>query len=143
MIREYENQDLSACASIFKEAFSEEEWGCIWTQERAEAYISDFVINPKFVGFVSEEDGVINGAVLACKKVSWNADEIHIDELIVDPKNQRKGIGKQLIEALKDYCKRNQLAGMVLYTAEEAPAKSFYDKNGFQVSDGVICMYWV
>ena len=61
MIREYNKTDLSECARIFKEAFSEEAWGCVWTQERV----------------------------------------------------------------------------------EEAPAKQFYEKNGFQVSDGVICMYWV
>lgn len=43
-------------------------------------------------------------------------------------------------------CKKltiDALAGIVLYTAEQAPAKKFYEKNGFQVSEGVICMYWV
>lgn len=52
--------------------------------------------------------------MLACRKVSWNNDEIHIDELIVAPQSN-----------------------------VQASAKNFYEKNGFQVSDGVICMYWV
>ncbi len=143
MIRQYKSNDLAQCAAIFKEAFSEEAWGCVWTRERAEEYLSDFTGNPKFIGFVSEENGVIDGAVFACRKVSWNNDEIHVDELIVAPQKQRSGIGGRLVDAVKEYCKDNGLAGIVLYTAEQAPAKKFYEKNGFQVSDGVICMYWV
>ena len=70
MIRQYESKDLAQCATVFKEAFSEETWGCVWTQERAEEYISDFTNHKKFIGFVSEENGVIDGAVFACQKVS-------------------------------------------------------------------------
>lgn len=143
MIREFEKKDLAACAAVFREAFSEETWGCVWSQERAETYLLDYVSSPKFVGFVSEENGKIDGAILACRKVSWNADELHIDEMFVDPNKQRTGVGQQLLAAMKDYSKNNGLAGIVLYTAQEAPAMKFYQKNGFQVSDGVICMYWV
>lgn len=143
MIRHFETKDLEQCAKIFREAFSEEDWGCVWTQQRAELYLSDYAANPKFVGFVSEDNGVIDGAIFACKKVSWNNDEIYVDELIVDPQKQRSGIGQKLVDAIKDYSKENGLAGLVLYTHEQAPAKRFYEKNGFQISEGVICMYWV
>lgn len=61
MIRQYELRDLEQCARIFREAFSEENWGCAWTQERAQLYLSDYVSNPKFIGFVSENDGAIDG----------------------------------------------------------------------------------
>lgn len=143
MIRQYKTSDLTQCAKIFREAFSEEDWGCVWTQERAELYLSDYADNPKFVGFVSENDGEVDGAIFACKKVSWNKDEIHVDDLIVAPQKQRSGIGRQLVDVLKDYSKENGLAGIVLYTQEQAPAKQFYEKNEFQISEGVICMYWV
>ncbi len=143
MIRKYETRDLAQCAKIFREAFSEENWGCAWTQERAEMYLSDYVSNPKFVGFVSENDGEVDGAIFGCKKVSWDNDELYVDDLIVNPQKQRMGIGKQLMDALKSYSKENGLAGIVLYTHEQAPAKKFYEKNEFLLSEGVICMYWV
>ena len=114
MIRPYESKDLSQCAAIFKEAFSEETWGCIWTKERAEAYISDLTCHPKFIGFVSDEKGVIDGAVLACRKVSWNNDEIHIDELIVAPQKQRSGIGGKLVDAVKEYSQNNNQQNEVI-----------------------------
>lgn len=143
MIRAYEKEDLVQCAAIFVKAFSAEKWGCVWTQERAEAYIRDYAERKKFVGFVYEEDGVISGAILGSVNVSWNNDEIHVDELIVAPERQRQGIGQKLLDAMKEYSKSNGLAGIVLYTNEEAPAKKFYDKNGFQLSQGTICMYWI
>ena len=51
------------------------------------------------------------------------------------------GIGKQLLNAVKDYSKEKGVAGIVLYTSEYAPAAKFYEKNGFKLSNGTICMY--
>ena len=74
----------------------------------------------------------MRGFIFACKKVSWNNDEIYVDDLIVDPQKQRSGIGKQLLNALKDCSKENGLAGIILYTHEQAPAKHFYEKMDFR-----------
>ena len=52
-----------------------------------------------------------------------------------------KGIGRQLLNAILDYSKEAGLAGVVLYTSEYAPAFKFYEKNGFKLSQGTICMY--
>ena len=41
----------------------------------------------------------------------------------------------------KDYSKDKGLAGIVLYTSEYAPAAKFYEKDGFKLSNGTICMY--
>ena len=48
---------------------------------------------------------------------------------------------KQLLNAVKDYSKDNGLAGIVLFTSGYAPAAKFYEKNGFKLSNGTICMY--
>lgn len=143
MIREYRQKDLSSCASIFKLAFSKETWGSDWSQERAKQYLQDMAEHKKFVGFVYEEEGEILGALFGCEKVCWNGEEMHIDEMFVRPDRQGKGIGKQLLCAAKDYCKEQGLAGLVLYTNQYAPAKTFYERNGFNLSEGTICMYWV
>ena len=39
------------------------------------------------------------------------------------------------------YHKESGYAGVVLYTSEYAPASKFYEKNGFKLSQGTICMY--
>lgn len=67
--------------------------------------------------------------------------EIYINEMAVLPEQQGQGIGKQLLNAVKSYSKDKGLAGIVLYTSEYAPAAKFYEKNGFKLSNGTICMY--
>ena len=52
--------------------------------------------------------------------------------MAVLPKRQGLGIGKQLLNAVKDYSKNNGLAGIVLYTSEYATAAKFYGKSGFR-----------
>ena len=66
MIRKLIKEDIPSCARIFVNAFSEASWGCSWTEEKAEEYLTDYAQNPKFIGFVSENDGVIDGALFAC-----------------------------------------------------------------------------
>ena len=61
--------------------------------------------------------------------------------MAVLPKRQGQGIGRQLLNAVMDYSKEEGFAGAVLYTSEYAPAAKFYEKNGFKLSQGTICMY--
>ena len=62
--------------------------------------------------------------------------------MAVRPDKQGQGIGKQLLNKIIEYSNNNGLAGVVLYTSENAPAAGFYKKNGFQFSQGTICMYY-
>ena len=87
------------------------------------------------------ENGEVLGCIFALCKISGSKKEIYINEMAVLPERQGHGIGKQLLNAVKDYSKDNGLAGIVLYTSEYAPAAKFYEKNGFKLSNGTICMY--
>ena len=102
---------------------------------------SGFFEQRRFVGFVYEENKEVLGCIFALRKISGNKEEIYINEMAVLPERQGQGIGKQLLNAVKDYSKDKGLAGIVLYTSEYAPAAKFYEKNGFKLSKGTICMY--
>ena len=75
-------------------------------------------------------------------RISGSKEEIYINEMAVLPEKQGHGIGKQLLNSVKDYSKDTGLAGIVLYTSEYALVAKFYEKNGFKLSDGTICMYY-
>jgi GNAT superfamily N-acetyltransferase len=53
-----------------------------------------------------------------------------IYEMIVDPKFQRKGIGKQILKMLVDKCLQNGIRDIQLFCAKGK--KEFYIKNGFE-----------
>ena len=141
MIRIMKNSDLTQCGSIYTKAFPMEYWGIDWTTENATEYLQDFFEQRRFVGFVYEENKEVIGCIFALRKISGNKEEIYINEMAVLPERQGQGIGKQLLNAVKDYSKDKGLAGIVLYTSEYAPAAKFYEKNGFKLSNGTICMY--
>lgn len=141
MIRIMKYSDLAQCAMIYAKAFPMEHWGIDWTTENAAEYLQDFFEQKRFVGYVYEENDTISGCIFALRKISGSKEEIYINEMAVLPERQGQGIGKQLLNAVKDYSNDNGLAGIVLYTSKYAPAAKFYEKNGFKLSDGTICMY--
>lgn len=142
MIREMKEEDLKQCGVIYAKAFPIEYWGIDWNPDNAREYLTDYYEQKKFVGYVYEEADAIIGCVFALCKISGSKREIYINEMAVLPERQGQGIGKQLLNAILDYSKKMGLAGVVLYTSEYAPASKFYEKNGFQLSQGTICMYW-
>ncbi len=141
MIRAMKSSDLPQCGAIYAKAFSPEHWGVDWTAENAAEYLQDYFEQKRFVGYVYEENNEIVGCLFALCRISGSREELYIHEMAVLPERQGAGIGKQLLNAVKDLCQSRGLAGMVLYTSEYAPAARFYEKNGFQLSKGTICMY--
>lgn len=142
MIRIMKQSDLTQCGMIYSKAFPIEHWGIDWTTENATEYLNDFFEQKRFVGYVYEENNEVIGCIFALCKISGSRQELYINEMAVLPERQCCGIGRQLLEAVKDYSKDNGLAGIVLYTSKYAPASAFYEKNGFKLSDGTICMYF-
>lgn len=133
--------DLVQCAKIYARAFPKEHWGIDWTEDTAAEYLTDYFEQKRFVGYVYEENDHILGCIFAVCKLSGSKQELYINEMAVLPERQGHRIGKQLLNAVKEYSAENGLAGIVLYTSAYAPAAKFYEKNGFQISDGTICMY--
>ena len=118
MIRKMKEEDLQQCGVIYAKAFPIEYWGIDWTTENATEYLQDFFEQGRFVGFVYEENTEVLGCIFALRKISGNKEEIYINEMAVLPERQGQGIGKQLLNAVKDYSKDKGLAGIVLYTSE-------------------------
>ena len=141
MIRKMKKEDLQKCGEIYAKAFPMEHWGIDWTADNAREYLTDYFEQKKFVGYVYEEDDVIIGCIFALCKISGSKKEIYINEMAVLPERQGQGIGTQLLKSILDYSKGEGLTGVVLYTSEYAPAFKFYEKNGFKLSQGTICMY--
>ena len=141
MIRKMKEEDLQQCGVIYAKAFPIEYWGIDWNLDNAKEYLLDYYEQKRFVGYVYEEDDMVIGCIFALCKISGSKKEIYINEMAVLPERQGQGIGKQLLNAVKDYSKDKGLAGIVLYTSEYAPAAKFYEKNGFKLSNGTICMY--
>ena len=141
MLREIRQGDIPLCGELYVKAFPKKYWGVDWNVERACEYLQDYMEQKRFVGYVYEKAGTVQDAIFACGKISGCREEIHINEMMVLPDMQGKEIGKMLLNAIKSYSEQHKFTGVVLYTSEYAPAMKFYEKNGFQISKGVVCMF--
>lgn len=61
---------------------------------------------------------------------------INIHDFAVDPKFRRKGIGKEMMNAIVDYCKQNDLCKVTLEVRYDNPkAQNLYKQLGFVECD--------
>ena len=120
-----ENNDLAQCGMIYAKAFPMEHWGIDWTAENATEYLRDFFEQKRFVGYVYEENDEVSGCIFALCKISGSKEEIYINEMAVHPERQGHGIGKQLLNAVKDYSKEKDLWELFFIQASMRQRLSF------------------
>ena len=143
MIKQFEKSDVTACAQIMMEVYNNELWECRWSLETAKGYLADYVDCGKFIGYTLWIDNELKGAIFAHEKIWWNNNEVFIDEMFITPTIQRQGHGTELINAVENYVKEHNLAGLTLSTNRFAPAPNFYKKNGFEDAEHILFMYKV
>lgn len=83
--------------------------------------------------FVAEEDGKLIGLVtfylLPNIRHGWHRG--HIEDFVISGKYRGKGVGSQLFNAVKNYCKENNIKVVKLDSALYlTDAHRFYEKNG-------------
>ncbi|NOZ05124.1 MAG: GNAT family N-acetyltransferase [Chloroflexi bacterium] len=78
---------------------------------------------------VAAQEDKVKGFV-DVQPITWN-ETAHVTNLIVDPKERRKGIGAILLEAAADWARSYGLRYMILEAqTKNVPAIHFYQKNG-------------
>ena len=97
-----------------------------------EAYLKQLLSNPDFIVIVATVDeAVVGGAtVYLLHKYYTTKKAAYIYDIGVTPNFQGKGIGKQLIQFIMDYCKQHNIDdAWVEAEADDAAAVNFYRKT--------------
>lgn len=79
-------------------------------------------------GFYALADNQIIGGIIAHKKMQW----LDIDILYINEDFRKNKIGSHLIDKATEYCEKEELIGIHLYTLD-FQAKGFYEKKGFKL----------
>lgn len=127
----FAESDLLKCTETFIEVFNQEPWNDGWNTEKAGRYLLDFYRTPGFIGVLAMEGEEVLGFVFGVQRVWWSGDEFFISEMCVRGDQQKRGIGKALLERLMDELHARSVTHLSLLTDRGIPAEAFYKKNGF------------
>jgi ribosomal protein S18 acetylase RimI-like enzyme len=86
--------------------------------------------------FLAEIEGKLAGFVIICKEFC-NRSSVIVEELVVDGKFQRKGLGSKLIDFTQDYCKKNKIHFIWLMAVKRSVAFKFYKKLGYKYNKSI------
>lgn len=135
LIRKMELSDANGCFLLIKE-LAEFEKAPKEVQLSVEQFTKDFN-EGKFDAFVAVNNTSVLGMALYYPIYStWKGNSMHLEDLVVKETERRKGLGKQLFEAIVTEAKR-QNAGRLQWQVLDwnLPAINFY-KNYPALFDG-------
>ena len=130
-VRKLTPEDVSAFCSLvhlFNTVFEEDE-----TTIGTEANLLKLLSNDHFVAMAAFYESEIAGGLTAYELPMYHSDhsEIFLYDLAVKPEFQRIGVGKRLIQNLKEYCVNNGINEFfVLAHEEDEHALEFYRSTG-------------
>ncbi|MES2777441.1 MAG: GNAT family N-acetyltransferase [Bacteroidota bacterium] len=96
-------------------------------------YLQTRLDNPGFIVLVAMEADLIVGGLTAFELPMYYAEksELFIYDIAVDPRFQRRGIGKKLLLSLKEYCRKKGVGEFFVAAHEEdTHALDFYQSTG-------------
>jgi ribosomal protein S18 acetylase RimI-like enzyme len=131
-IRLAKRRDLKRIVQVYQEAYSAEPYNEVWetrnlTKKLKENWRSLDIL-------VLEIDQSIEGFVMS-EIFRWHDGlRVHIEDFGISKKYQRQQLGGQILEEMEKYFKERGARFVVLEVNEKAPAKKFYEKNGYRPS---------
>ncbi len=139
-IQPLEEADLPGCAALFVKVFSAPPWNENWDASTALRRFDDCWRTPGFFGLLTKsEDGIVAFALGQVEQ--WDTSRhFLLREICVALEMQRRGVGRQLMQALEDHLREAGVARIVLHTAREGDAQAFYDRCGFHTSARMVMM---
>lgn len=139
-IRNIQEADIKACATLYAEVFSSDPWNEAWSKDLAAERLMHFYLSKGFVGVIAEnEEGKdeahnVIGFVLGNTEPFYDGTWFYLREMCIKTDLQNKGFGTQLLIRLEATLNDLAVKSIYLMTEKEIPAADFYLKNGFSLS---------
>ena len=143
-IKKLEKQDLvlfQQLIRVFQDVFEME-----GTTIPEDIQLAKLLENPYFIVFVICIDNKVIGGLTAYELPSYYAaqSEIFIYDIAIDPSFQRKGLGKKLLAALKEYGKEKNISVLFVDANEEDDhAVDFYHTTGGEAAKVIQFSYYI
>lgn len=132
--------DLTRLAESYMRTFNGEPWWDRWDKQTALNRLVDLYCTPGFCGFALWQQGTPLGGILGRSEQYFDGGCFQIIELWVEPRMQRRGWGKLLLDALCAELNRQGIRKLFLITMHGEATEGFYQRYGFSTQDGLCIM---
>ena len=133
-------EHIKRYGEIYASAFYGEPWNDPWKQEDAAIHIRELLESKTAYGLEYVIDGEVAGFILGTSMLFYYGRMFEINDLVVDPAYQGRGIAKELMEKILSDVKEQGMVGVHLITAGESFLPEFYERFGFEKEKRVMLM---
>lgn len=129
-IKKATKKDFWEIAKIIKKEYGKKPYFEKWTEKNAIKTLNYYSkVGNIYVCIIRKS---IVGAIILRKEYYNKGYHLIIKELVVDEKFQGKGIGKELVNFVEEFCRKNKIRAINLYANKKALAYKFYVKRGYK-----------
>lgn len=141
-IRKIQQQDLLACSKLLESAYSLPPYNETFKDCAADLYIKgkhDVCKNNSFV-MTNNDNNVI--AFIFLNVSSWSQGlQATIEEIVVNPADQNKKVGKKLMNFTINYLKSLNVKSIMIWARKDERLLGFYKNQGFSLADDFVVMF--
>ena len=130
-IKKLDSEDVDLAKLLF--LFFQVDDGVENPTSAPDKYVEELLLRSDFHVVVALENGMLVGGLTAyeLKKYKIEDTEMFLYEIGVEENHRRKGIGKGLIEFLKNICLKKEISEIFVATEmDNEPAKTLYKATG-------------
>ena len=128
-IKEASKKDFKKIANIIINEYGKKPYFEKWTESGAIKTLDYFSKVGKIYIYLFKK--IIVGTIIVREEYYNYGPNLIIEELVVDRKFQGKGVGKELVYFVEEYCRKNKIKKIILYANNKASAYGFYSNRGF------------
>ncbi|HRY36349.1 MAG TPA: GNAT family N-acetyltransferase [Candidatus Magasanikbacteria bacterium] len=140
-IRKMKQSDLKQSAKFLADAYTLPPYNQKRRDDMAISYIKDKFSKGKNTSYVLEDKGKVLGFAI-CSMSFWaDGKQAMLEEIVIDPKYQRQGLGKKLTTYVFRELKKIKTKSVSLWVKKKSPAYKFHTKNGFTEEGGFVVMF--
>ncbi len=123
--------DLEACVALYVATFALPPWDEVWEPDDVRVRLADLLDHPRSVGVAATDPaGRVRGFALGHRERIRGGDQLVLDEMVVGAREQRTGVGSELLAGLED--RVPDVVSWRLLTLDRSPASAFYARHGFR-----------
>ncbi len=133
----FDEKHLERASEIYCRAYSSKPYFERINSEQAKEIIKSILISNNCLCFAIEHNSTIVGFILGFVQKGKRHNTFHIEEFIVDPEHQNKGIGSEALAMLEKILAEKGIYGITLLSHKKG-AMEFFKKHGFKETNWVL-----